>query len=145
MVLTFYPAIWWLVTVYRPQRNPDLIYLINDMAWLQFIGGVSMWLAMPIALVIAAFTDKSPTPVYPRWSGYATIWIMLTVLPDQLLFFFHRGPFAWNGVFGFWIPLVVFAGFFVVNLIVLRPAILRDRAHLLESQVLNTEMAAVPR
>jgi hypothetical protein len=145
MVLTFYPAVWWLVAVYRPQRSGDLIHLVNDMAWLQFIGGVSMYLAMPISMVIAAFCDKSPTPVYPRWSGYATIWIMLTMLPDQLLFFFHRGPFAWNGLFGFWIPLVVFAAFFVINTIVLRRAVLRDRARILEPNGVNTQMAGVRR
>lgn len=27
-------------------------------------------------------------------------WVAITV-PDHMLFFFHRGPFAWNGVLGF--------------------------------------------
>jgi hypothetical protein len=46
----------------------------------------------------------------------------------QLLFFFHKGPFAWNGLFGVWIPVVVFSGFFLVNFVVLRQAVLRERA-----------------
>ena len=105
MVLTFYPAIWWLVAAFRPERAPDLIYLMNDMAWLQFIGGVSMYDAMPLAMIIATLCDNSPTPVFPRWFAWYNLWTMVVVFPDMLLFFFHTGPFAWNGLFGFWLPL----------------------------------------
>ena len=105
MVLTFYPAIWWLVAAFRPERAPDLIHLLNDMGWLQFIGGVSMYDAMPLAMIIATLCDKSPNPVFPRWFAFYNIWTMVVVFPDMLLFFFHTGPFAWNGLFGFWLPL----------------------------------------
>ncbi len=128
MVLTFYPAIWWLTAAYRPDRGADQIYLVNDMAWLQFIGGATIFFAMPLALGIATLCDKSSQPVFPRWFGYANIWIILTVVPDQLLFFFHGGPFAWNGLFGLWIPVVAFSAFFILSFILLRRAILRDRA-----------------
>lgn len=128
MVLTFYPAIWWLTAAFRPDRNPDLIYALNDMAWLQFIGGVSMFEAIPLAIAVAAFCDKSPNPIFPRWVGYVNVMIAVAILPDQLLFFFHSGPFAWSGLFGLWIPLVLFGGFFCVNFWALRRAALRDRA-----------------
>ena len=36
------------------------------------------------------------------------------ILPDQLLFFFHTGPFAWNGLFGIWLPLTAFGGWFAL-------------------------------
>jgi hypothetical protein len=52
----------------------------------------------------------------------------LTLVPDQLLFFFKKGIFAWNGLFGIWVPVVVFSGFFIVNALVLRQSILRERA-----------------
>ncbi len=127
MVLTFYPAIWWLVAAFRPDRPVDLIYLMNDMSWLQFIGGVSMYDAMPLAMIIAAFYDKSPNPVFPRWFGFYNLWTMVVVFPDMLLFFFHTGPFAWNGLFGFWLPLSGFGSWFFVTYYVLRKAILRER------------------
>jgi hypothetical protein len=128
MVLTFYPAIWWLTAAFRPERSPELIYLLNDTAWLQFLGGISMYLAMPIAITVAAFCDDSPNPVFPRWAGYANAWLAVIIVPDQLIFFFHQGPFAWNGIFGLWIPAVVFSGFFLVNFYVVRLAILRERS-----------------
>lgn len=127
MVLTFYPAIWWLTAAFRPDRAPELIYMLNDMAWLQFIGGVSMFEALPLTIAVAAFCDKSPNPVFPRWAGYFNVMIAVAILPDQLLFFFHTGPFAWNGLFGLWIPLALFGGWFLVNFWLLRRAILSER------------------
>lgn len=127
MVLTFYPAIWWLVAAYRPDRAPELTYIFNDMAWLQFIGGVSMFDAIPLAIAVAAFCDKSSNPVFPRWAGYFNIMVIVMLLPDQLLFFFHSGVFAWSGLFGLWIPLTLFGLWFVVNFWLMRKAILRER------------------
>jgi hypothetical protein len=84
MVLTFYPAVWWLTAAFRPDRAPELIYLMNDMAWLQFLGGVTMYLAMPLSVAVASLCDKSAEPAFPRWCGYANLWMALTILPDQL-------------------------------------------------------------
>ncbi len=127
MILTFYPAIWWLWGLFRPERAPELLYLINDLAWLQLIGGVSMFYGAPMAIAIAAFFDRSEHPVFPRWSGFYNIWVMVLILPDQLLFFFHRGPFSWNGFFGLWLPLVAFGSWFLVTAWHVRKAILCNR------------------
>lgn len=128
MCLTFYPAIWWLVGAFRPDRGADLIYLMNDMAWLQFLGGVTIYLAMPLSITVAALLDRSREPVFPRWVGFTNFWLAVMILPDQLLFFFYQGAFAWHGLFGIWIPLVVFSGFFIVNFYAVRKANLRERA-----------------
>jgi hypothetical protein len=126
-ILTFYPAIWWLVGAYRQERPADLIYLMNDMAWLQLIGGVSLFFTLPAALSAAAFLDSSPHPIFPRWAGWFNIWVVVMIIPDQLVFFFHSGPFSWNGLFGLWIPFALFGAFFLVNFLLLRKAILRER------------------
>ncbi|HEX5783668.1 MAG TPA: hypothetical protein VFY35_02965 [Burkholderiaceae bacterium] len=109
MVLSFYPEIWWLVAAFRPDRSPDAIHLMNDLAWLQLLGGVTIYLAMPLSVAVAAFLDESNTPVFPRWSGYANLFLTLLILPDQMIFFFHQGPFAWDGLFGLWLPVTAFA------------------------------------
>jgi hypothetical protein len=128
-MLTFYPAMFWIINAFRPDvRSPELIYLLNDIGWLQFIGGLA--LAMPMFLVVAvvALNDKNPDPVFPRWSGFASIFVFLLLLPDQLLFFFKSGPLAWNGLIAFWIPVTVFCGFFFMMFYLLRRAALRERA-----------------
>jgi hypothetical protein len=120
-VLTFYPAIFWLVAAYRPDRPDALIYLMNDLGWLQLIGGATLFWTMPICTGIASLCDGSPDPVFPRWSGYTSIFLFLCLVPDQLLFFFHSGPFAWNGLFGIWLPLISFAAwFFMTSALMLR-------------------------
>jgi hypothetical protein len=76
---------------------------------------------------VAAFCDRSDNPIFPRWLGWASLWMAIAIIPDQLLFFFKTGPFAWNGLFGIWLLIVWFSGFFIVNFIPLRQAILRER------------------
>jgi hypothetical protein len=59
MVLTFCPAIWWLTAAFRPDRRAELIYLMSGMAWLQFLGGISMYLAMPLAVMVARCATRA--------------------------------------------------------------------------------------
>ena len=125
MILTFYPAIFWLLAAYRPERADELIRLMNDLAWLQLIGGVTVFFTLPLSVALAALLDRSPEPLFPRWAGYYNLWTVLLIVPDQLLFFFKTGPFAWNGIFGFWIPVVVFGLWFIVTYYLLRRAINR--------------------
>lgn len=124
-ILTFYPAIFWLVGIFRLDRMPELMLLMDDLAWLQLVGGVSLYYALPLAIAYAAFTDRNPNPVFPRWSGYYNLWVIATILPDQMIFFFHEGPFAWNGIFGFWLPVAGFGSWFFVTFVLVRKAILR--------------------
>lgn len=127
MCLTFYPATYWLIAAYRPDRAPELIYLMNDMAWLQFIGGLSIFLGMPLSVGLAAFCDTSAEPVFPRWVGFYSFLAIILMLPDQLLFFFHSGPFAWSGLFAMWIPVGVFTSWIVLMFFLLHKAIMRER------------------
>jgi hypothetical protein len=42
------------------------------------------------------------------------------------MFFFKTGPFAWNGLLAFWLPISAFAVWFVVIFLVLKKAIYRE-------------------
>lgn len=127
MILTFYPAMTWLIAVYRPERNPEILFLMSDAGWLQFVGGATVLLGMPLAIGVAALMDRSADPVFPRWAGYMNFWLILLIIPDQLLFFFHGGPLSWNGLFGLWVPVTAFAVWFVSTFHFLRKAVLKER------------------
>ena len=126
-MLTFYPPLWWIVAAFRgEQRSADLTYLVNDVGWLQFVGGLSLVMPMYGVVAVVALTDTSENPAFPRWFGYQSIMTFLLLLPDQMLFFFKTGPFAWNGILGFWIPVTVFGVWFVTMFVLMRRAALRE-------------------
>jgi hypothetical protein len=56
----------------------------------------------------AIFGDTRPHPLFPRWSAYLSLWNALLLVPGGLMAFFKIGPFAWDGIFAFYIPLLVF-------------------------------------
>lgn len=130
MILTFYPAMTWLIAAYRPDRAPEITYLMSDAGWLQFVGGATVLLAMPLAVAGAAFADQRVDPPFPRWAGYLNLWLFVLIIPDQLLFFFHQGPLSWNGVFGLWVPVTAFAVWFLTTFHFVRRAALRSHASL---------------
>ena len=102
------PAMFWTVAAYRPERDIELIYLLNDFAWLTLVMPVLGATLQSLTIGIAIMSDKRTLPIYPRWAGYMNLWVSVTFLPGGLATFFHSGPFAWNGIFDFWIPLTTF-------------------------------------
>lgn len=51
---------------------------------------------------------------YPRWIGFVNFWIAILFLPGVLLPFFKSGPFAWNGLIGFWLVAFAFFGWIIM-------------------------------
>jgi hypothetical protein len=64
---------------------------------------------------IAILSDKREDPFFPRWVGYFNIWMGILQAPGVMMAMFLTGPFAWNGLFTFWIPLTVFSFWIYVN------------------------------
>lgn len=116
LIALIVPAYLWLALAYRPaQVSPETLQLVNDFAWLTFIGMFPPGLLQNVALGICILSDKSQKPVYPRWLAYVCFWAATGFLPTALLPFFHDGPFAWNGIIGFWIPALAFFGWIVIT------------------------------
>lgn len=127
-IFTFYPPIWWLIISYRPDRLGAITHFMNDAAWLQFVGALSLFVPVVLAQGIAALIDKSEDKIFPRWSGYFCLWVFVLELPVTLIFFFYDGPFAWNGIIGFWLPAGVFFTYFLVTFHLMRSYIKRQIA-----------------
>lgn len=105
------PAYVWLALAYRPGVVPaETIQLANDFGWLVFIGAYPPGLLQCVAIGICILSDQRVAPVFPRWVGYANLWIAFTFLPGALLPFFKTGPFTWNGFIGFWLVATAFFG-----------------------------------
>ena len=62
-------------------------------------------------------------PIFPRWLAFYNLWSALLMAPGSLIPFFKTGPFAWDGLFAFWLPATVFGIWFVVMQVMVLKAI----------------------
>jgi hypothetical protein len=122
--LTFLvPAMLFAVTAFRPNRAVDSTLLLNDMTWIFLVMPWPPFMVQNFAFAFAILTDTRVAPLFPRWLGYLNIWAPITFTPGVILPFFKAGPFAWNGIFVFWLPAIVFGIQFVANVVWLFKAI----------------------
>jgi hypothetical protein len=122
------PALLFAITAFRPDRSPDATLWLNDMSWIILVMPWPPFMAQYFAFAFAILSDPRPTPLFPRWMAYFNIWVAIMFAPAIILPFFKTGPFAWNGIFVFWIPAIVFGALFIVNTIWLVKAI-NSEAH----------------
>jgi hypothetical protein len=101
-------SILWAGCAYRLNRSPELILMMNDISWMLDIMVAPPAFLQFLAIGFAILGDKNTQPVYPRWLAYVSFWAGLLFLPGVLACLFTSGPFAWNGLFSFWVPLVAF-------------------------------------
>jgi len=108
------PTLMWTTVAFRPERDPQLILLMSDFSWLMFIMTFPPFFVQLVAIGAAIIGDKATRPVFPRWVGYFNVWVAILFLPGGLVTFFKSGPFAWNGLLAFWMPVTVFFLWYVV-------------------------------
>lgn len=101
-----WPVVCLLVAVLRPERDPQLLALLYDLAFLSFVGSLGCFVAAWLTLICAVLLDQNG--VFPKWFGYACIWNLATELVAAPVFFFNHGAFAWDGVISFWIDTAVY-------------------------------------
>ena len=99
----------WLLASFRPEISPEITRALNDYGWLVWTILIPTYSAQYLCMSIAGFVDTRPHPIWPRWAAYANLWVAVTGAGGILAVFFKTGPFSWNGVFGYWIPVVLFA------------------------------------
>lgn len=126
MLIFLLPLMIWITASFRPERDPQLTLLLNDFGWLLFTMTFVPFLAQDAAIGLAILGDRSAQPVFPRWAAYFNFWVALSFVPAALIVYFKRGPLAWTGVIGLWLPLVLFASWIIVMFVLLRRAILRE-------------------
>ena len=76
-----------------------------------------------IALGLCILSDKQAEPIFPRWVGYYNLWVAVLFVPGGLLTFFKTGPFAWDGLFVWWVPFAVFFSWYIAMPFILMGAI----------------------
>ena len=115
------PMILMTIITFRPDRNPELTVTLNDISWLLFLTPIGPFIIQNVAIGTAILADRNG--ILPRWVGYLNFWVAFLFVPDILAFFFHSGPFAWHGIFIFWLAFVAYAIFLIAMGLVLRHAV----------------------
>jgi hypothetical protein len=118
--------LFWLVAAFRPGRSPELVQLLNDMAWIVFTAPVGMLIAGNVCLGLAIYLDRHPEPIFPRWVGHFNMVVAVLLAPAACAAVVRSGPLAWNGFVSFWLKIGTFTAFVVVMFLVLRVAIKRQ-------------------
>jgi hypothetical protein len=117
MILTLefiIPLMFWEVATFRDDREDDLIRLINDLAWIQFVALTSTVVLQALVIGVAIVMDRRDTPVFPRWAGYYTLFNVFVWCGGSFAVFFKEGLLAWNGLIAWYLPLAEFCIWLVV-------------------------------
>lgn len=121
-------AVDWSVAAFRPERAGDVLYMLSDHGWYWMIMPGSCAVMQCVFIGIGMLSDRRAEPIFPRWVGFFNIWVGVLQIPGVMMAFFHTGPFAWNGLFAFWIPVTVFSLWIYVDTWAVLRAIKREKA-----------------
>lgn len=109
----------WGIAAFRPERDPQLISLLNDMAWFFFIAPVGTLIVQNLCLAVSIYLDARPEPVFGRWVAHFNIATAALLVPGAFSVLHKTGPLAWDGVLSFHLRLAVLACYIAVMFVVL--------------------------
>jgi hypothetical protein len=122
------PVIVLETAALRPSLSPETLRTLDDLGWLLFVGAPSTAVVQVIAFGLAILQDDRQMPVFPRWSGYASIAAALTFVPGGVIVFATHGAFAWNGALAWWLGLTAFGIWLVIITVLLLRAVRHQQA-----------------
>lgn len=108
VMLIFISCCLWIGAAYRAGgANPDVTVALNDAAWFGFLVG---WVMLSLQMATTAaitLLDRSATPLVPRWASWASAVGAVVLITANGCAVTKTGPFAWDGVLGYYLPMVI--------------------------------------
>jgi hypothetical protein len=101
--LFFLADLFWLLAAFRPERDPKLIQMFNDLAWVTFIGQVGFLIAQSVFLALAIYLDRQAQRVFKTWVAHFNLLIAAALAPASFVGLALSGPLAWDGLLSFWL------------------------------------------
>lgn len=120
-----YPCAFWLNAAFRPE-DAERVRTFHDMGWLPFLGIVCTGMFQMVVLGIAVLRPEAQAIGLPRWFAYFQFWCALAVGLTFGVWIFHTGPMAYNGIVGFWIPVIGYFTWIIVSTAVVSRVITLD-------------------
>lgn len=89
-------SIMFSVAVYRPERDPHIIQLASDTAWLLYSNINGPFIAQNIGIWWAVLSDRRERPFAPHGVAYLSLMLPICLLPAFAAHCVHGGPVSWN-------------------------------------------------
>lgn len=138
------PFIFWAGAYYRADRSPELVQLISDMTWIEFLLFFPTFSMQLFCLAMAGLSQRQGPQVFPRWFYYLNLWMALIGGTGILAIFFFGGPFAWNGAIGFYLPVGSYVPFLLITWWQFHKAIKAEKRYYEELAAVGTTPELVP-
>jgi hypothetical protein len=119
--------LFWLLAAFRPERDPELTLLFNDLAWVTFSSQVGFLIAQSVILALAIYLDRQERPVFRPWVAHFNLVVAVLLTPAAFVGLALEGPIAWDGLLSFWVRNIAIGTWIVVMGVVLGQAIGRQR------------------
>ncbi len=121
VLFTAFPNFMWMTAAFRVDRSAELIVLMHDLGWIMWATPSWGFAFQLICIAMVGLKDKREKPFIPRWMSYLALWLAIGVAPTPLVpFYTASGPFAWDGLFTFWVAFFTpVAWIAIVTLIVI--------------------------
>ncbi|MBV5245786.1 MULTISPECIES: hypothetical protein [Mycolicibacterium] len=118
----------WAMAAFRTDRDPQLISLLNDMAWFFFIAPVGTIVVANLCLAVSIYLDARPEPVFARWVAHFNVATAVLLVPSAFSLLYKSGPLAWDGAVSFDLRMIVLAVYVAVMFVVLVGVVNRQGA-----------------
>lgn len=118
------PPFFWGLAAFSPQRDPGLTVMLHEAGFISFIVPICTMTLVVIPVSVICFMRKSDThSAFPRWLGYIGLLQATEGQLGVMALLFKSGPFAWNGLFPFFLPVGLFGAWITPLLFLLLRAI----------------------
>jgi hypothetical protein len=125
--LFFIADLFWLLAAFRPERDPELIQLFNDLAWVTFTGQVGFLIGQCVFLAVAIYLDRGTHRVFAVWVAHFNLLIAAALVPAGFVAATLTGPIAWDGLLSFWVRNSAVGLWLIVMTVVLGRALYSQR------------------
>jgi hypothetical protein len=120
------PVVLIATAAFRPGRAPELVQLLNDIAFTMLL-----WAFVPATVEAAAagfavLADRGNSPVFPRWTGYFDLSVATIYALGAPTLFVKQGAFGWDGVLAFWLVFTAFGAWVLVTSALILRAIKKE-------------------
>lgn len=129
-LIFFLPVIFWTAACFTPERDPAITALAHELGFLSFITPVCVISIQLIPIAVVALSPKKDDSLtaFPRWFGYFTLWEAIAAECGVAAVLVKQGPFAWDGLFPFYLPIIVFTAWMLTLIWTMLRAISRQKA-----------------